>query len=99
MVRLIALYPHPDDTDAFMQYFEETHLPLTRQLPGLIDLRYGRAVSLTGEPAPHFLTGEMDFSDESALFSALTSDAGQAVVADVPNYSPRGVELHYIVLP
>ena len=35
MHKLLVLYPEPADRAGFIQYYESTHLPLARKLPGL----------------------------------------------------------------
>jgi uncharacterized protein (TIGR02118 family) len=35
MVKLTVLYGHPDDPDAFEEYYENTHMPLARKIPNV----------------------------------------------------------------
>ncbi len=93
MHRLLVAYPRPADPARFMDYYVGTHLPLARQLPGLIACRHALMHAVgPGEPA-HYLIFEADFSSEAALMAALGSDIGAKVAADVPNYSPAGATL------
>jgi uncharacterized protein (TIGR02118 family) len=98
MHRLLVAYPRPADPARFLDYYTRTHVPLARQLPGLLGSRFGQPQALgPGEP-PHFLVFEADFADEAAMMAALTSEIGGRVAADVPNYSPGGATLmHYAV--
>lgn len=93
MHRLIVTYPKPADAAHFLDYYVARHLPLARQLPGLLGCRYARLQALgPGEP-PYFLVFEADFASEQAMFAALGSPIGAQVAADVPNYSPAGAAL------
>jgi uncharacterized protein (TIGR02118 family) len=92
MHRLLVLYPPPSDPDHFRTYYEDTHLPLTAKLPGLRAYRYSVDVAAGGEgESPYFCVFEADFDDAAAYRAALESPAGQAVLADVPNYATGGV--------
>src|SRR5215208_7399337 len=35
MVKLTVLYGHPDDPDAFEEYYANTHMPLVDEIPNL----------------------------------------------------------------
>jgi len=42
MYKLLVLYPYPDDPQAFLDYYRQHHLPLVKQLPGLLASRFGQ---------------------------------------------------------
>lgn len=90
MHKLLVLYPHPADPQAFADYYEGTHLPLAAKLPGLLDWRYTLDVRAAGGDSPYFAVFEADFADADALAAALRSPEGRAVTDDVPNYAPEG---------
>lgn len=100
MHKFMVLYPEPADRDAFVQYYESTHLPIASALPGMLSWRYSTQVSPApdGTPAPYFAVFEADFADAAAFGAAMASEAGQAAAADVPNYATGGaVVLDYTV--
>ncbi|GGH44698.1 EthD family reductase [Microbacterium album] len=90
MHKLIVLYPHPADPEAFASYYEGTHLPLAAKLPGMLAWRYTLDVHAAAGDSPYFAIFEADFPDARTLGAALESPEGQAVSADVPNYAPPG---------
>ncbi|WP_439380858.1 EthD family reductase [Amycolatopsis lexingtonensis] len=96
MHRLTVLYPPPADEAHFREYYEGTHLPLAAKLPGLVRSQYSFDVaSLAGE-RKYFAVFHADFESAEAMATALGSEAGKAVAADVPNYASGGVEMiHY----
>jgi uncharacterized protein (TIGR02118 family) len=98
MHRLQVTYPVPADAARFMDYYVGHHVPLARQLPGLLDCRWMHPKALgPGAPAT-FLIFEADFASEASMLQALGSPIGAQVAADVPNYSPAGATLmHYDV--
>jgi 4-carboxymuconolactone decarboxylase len=98
MHRVLALYTAPKDPTHFKKYYEETHLPLIGQLPGLLWSRYSFAIEAVGGPSPYFCIWEGEFAGEAAMKAAMESSAGQKMAADVPNYSASGVTvIHFDV--
>ncbi len=92
MHKLLVLYSEPADRDAFVAYYETTHLPLAAHLPGMLDWRYSTQVETgpDGSPAPYFAVFEAEFPDAATYRAAMGSPEGQAVAADVPNYATGG---------
>jgi uncharacterized protein (TIGR02118 family) len=87
MVRLMVLYNPPEDPEAFDKHYNEIHIPLVKQWPGL--LRYTVSRSLRPD-SQFYLVAEMDFEDRAALRSALGSPAGVEATADVAKFAPGG---------
>jgi uncharacterized protein (TIGR02118 family) len=98
MHRLLVLYPPPTDPDHFRRYYEETHLPLAAQIPGLRGYRYGFDVAAAEGDSPYFCVFEGDFDDAAAMGAGFASPEGEAALADIPNYATGGaVALNYEV--
>ena len=93
MHALFALYPQPDDSTAFRDYYETKHVPLAAKLPGLVAQCHAFPAALGPEPSPWFCIWRGEFEDAAAMEAALASAVGQEVAADVPNYSPKGATL------
>jgi 4-carboxymuconolactone decarboxylase len=93
MHKVLALYPPPKDPAHFKRYYEEVHLPLASQLPGLLSSRHSFAIEGVGAPSPYFCIWEGQFADAAAMAAAMQSPAGQKVAADVANYATGGVTL------
>lgn len=83
-VKVVALYRKPDDVEAFMRHYQEVHLPLVRQTPGLERLEIERvtASGSGGEP-PYFLIAGMVYPDQETFRAAMRSDENKAVMQDV----------------
>jgi uncharacterized protein (TIGR02118 family) len=91
---LTVTYPAPADTARFKAYYEATHVPLAKTLPGLKSCSFAYPEALGPVPAP-FCIFQAWFADRVAMFAALQSDIGKKVAADVPNYSPGGATLFH----
>ncbi|HKY82428.1 MAG TPA: EthD family reductase [Sphingobium sp.] len=79
---MLALYRAPQDVESFLAHYREVHMPLVRQLPGLVAVTITRINrTLIGEPGT-FLLAEMSFADEAALNHALRSPENAACGAD-----------------
>jgi uncharacterized protein (TIGR02118 family) len=91
---LVVTYPEPDDPARFRAYYEGTHVPLARRLPGLNSCSYGYPQALGPGPAP-FCIFQAWFENAETMGAALGSEIGRQVAADVPNYSPAGATLFH----
>lgn len=98
MHRVLALYGMPKDPEHFRRYYEETHIPIARKMPGAKGLRWSFDVQgLMGE-SPYFCIAELDFDSAESLQAAFETPEGQATAADVPNYATGGLTIvHYDV--
>ena len=93
MAKVLVLYNAPSDAAAFDSYYQTTHIPIAKKLPGL------RAYNVNAEPprmiagtAPH-LIAELEFADMAAIDTALASPEGQATAADLANFAQAGVTI------
>src|SRR5919106_4865700 len=90
MVRLIALFDQPDDTDAFDAHYRNVHAPIVRRYPGLRDLRLTRPAAVGRSTAP-YLVAEMVFDGRADLDAALASEPGIESGRDLRNFAGAGV--------
>jgi len=93
MHKVLALYPPPKDPVHFKRYYEETHLPLAQQLPGLLSSRHTFTMEGVGSPSPYFCIWEGEFQDAKAMAASMESPLGQKVAADIANYATGGVTI------
>ena len=94
MVKGTALFGHPEDPDAFEEYYASTHVPLVHEIPNLQRFEAARIVATPdgGEP-PYYRIGELYFEDVEQMQAGLGSEEGQAVTADFQNFATGGVML------
>ena len=90
-VKLVVLYTHPDDPDAFDRYYFDTHVPLVTVIPGMQRAETGRLVAaLDGGERTYYRVAELYFADQAALEAAFGSDQGKATAADYQQIAPPG---------
>ncbi len=96
MTRLTVLYGHPDDPDAFDRYYHEVHIPLARTMQGLQGWTIGKCQSADpGTPPPWYMIVGLYAESRAALEAILASPAGQATIADLPNFATGGATFFY----
>ena len=90
MARLMVLYKTPKDTTAFDKYYFETHVPITRKIPGLkkFEVNQGPVASPAGDPGIHRIA-ILHFDTMAAIQAAFASPEGQAAAADVGVFAPE----------
>jgi uncharacterized protein (TIGR02118 family) len=64
MVKGTALFGHPDDPDAFEEYYASTHVPLVKKIPNVQRFEAARIVATPdGSEPPYYRIGELYFED------------------------------------
>lgn len=93
MVKMIALFRRPDDVARFMEHYEQVHLPLVRQMPGLLKLELHRMYDARGgEPDP-FLMAEMFFESRESMLASMKSPEGRAGGNDLQAFAGPYVQI------
>ncbi|HKH98604.1 MAG TPA: EthD family reductase [Candidatus Sulfotelmatobacter sp.] len=90
MAQILVLYNAPADPAAFDRYYQQTHVPLAKKIPGLrsYSISHGPVQALAGN-AP-YLVAILTFDSIGDLNAALASAQGQATAADLPNFASGG---------
>ena len=94
MAKIIVLYGQPSDPAAFDAYYEPTHVPIARKIPGLRSLEMSTTPVMTPMgPAPYHRVGVLSFDSMADLQAAFASPEGQAAAGDLPNFATGGATL------
>lgn len=94
MAKLIILYGQPDDPEAFEDYYARHHLPFAqKRMPGVRDFQLSRVVPREAETPSYYRMAEMWWEDLVSLRSALNSEGGRSVLADLDNFATGGTTL------
>ncbi|MGI8751351.1 MAG: EthD family reductase [Acidimicrobiales bacterium] len=94
MVRLTVLYGHPEDPAAFLNHYENTHVPLAQAIPDVVRFTWGKCLpGLAGEDPPYFLVAELEWESPEAMSAAMTSEKGGETGADVANFATGGATM------
>jgi len=93
MVKMIALFSRPQNVEAFMSHYENVHLPLIRQMPGLCKLELHRMYDARGGEANPFLMAEMVFNSRDELLASMKSPEGRAGGKDLQSFAGDLVQI------
>ena len=94
MAKILVLYKTPKDSAAFDSYYQKTHVPIAKKIPGLRKYEISRGPVMTPEgPSEVHLVATLHFDDVAAIQAAFASLAGQAAAADLGNFATGGAEL------
>ena len=82
VVKLVVLYPPPDNVEAFEEQYVDEIVPFLRQhLPGMTRCLLSKTIwSLAGEP-PYHLLAEIYFPSLEALQAAVSPPVFQTIAA------------------
>lgn len=96
MVRLLVLYGHPKDPEAFDRYYAEIHIPLAKRMQGFKKWTIGKVLGTPdGKPSDYYYIADLYAESREAIEAVLATPEGQAAVRDVPNYASGGVTFLY----
>jgi len=94
MVKMIALYKHPENKEAFDEHYFNVHGPITEKIPGL---RKMEVTKINGSPmggeGEYYLMCEMYYDDYEALKQGMRSAEGKASGKDLMGFAGELVTL------
>jgi uncharacterized protein (TIGR02118 family) len=90
MIKVSVLYPNNEGSFFNMDYYLSSHMPMVGRLLGdackRIAVEQGLGGLAPGSAPPYSAMGHLYF-DSVQAFEAAFSTHGEAIVADVPNYT------------
>ena len=96
MVRLLVLYGHPEDPEAFDRYYDEIHIPLAKRMQGMKKWTIGKVLGTPdGGMSDYYYVADLYADTREEIEAILATPEGQAAVEDVPNYASGGVTFVY----
>jgi uncharacterized protein (TIGR02118 family) len=83
MAKMTVIYQTPKDKAFFEKHYFEVHIPLAKQLPGLLkyEVSEGPIVSTTGH-SDVYRIANLYFTSLEAMMSAFRSEIGQQCATD-----------------
>ncbi len=94
MYQLTALYNPPEDPAVFEKHYDDVHVGLVMEMPGLQRFTVSRpGPDPEGNPPAYHQVAVLEWADEGAFGAAVKSPEGQAVLADLPNFAGAGVTM------
>ena len=98
-LKLVVLYTHPDDPNAFDRHYLGIHAPLVHAIPGLQRFESGRfEAALDGGEKTYYRIAELYFADQQAVDAAFASEQGRATAADYQQIAPPGSRMFMATL-
>ncbi|MCW0215803.1 MAG: EthD family reductase [Pseudonocardia sp.] len=85
MIKLVVLYDHPADVEAFDAHYLGTHVPLCHKVPGIERVEVTRFGPGPGGAPKFHLLAELYFRDAETMAAGLGSPEGKDLGADVAN--------------
>ena len=87
MVKLMALYRHPEDKEAFDKHYEDIHTPLTKKIPGLKQMKVSHIVGSPQGDSDYYLMAEMYYEDHAAMKKAMKTEEAKASAKDLQSFA------------
>lgn len=96
MLRITSLHGTPTDPEEFDRYYRDVHTPIVQRIPGVRNIRFGRALTtVDGDPPPYYLVSDVYFDDKESFELALESTQMKEAIEDVPNFATGGVTIMF----
>ena len=95
MIKLIALYKKPANSEEFDKHYFEVHTPLAMKMPGLRKTEISRMTGAPQGEAPYYLMAELYFDDMEALKAAMSSEEGRASARDLMSFAKDIVSMMF----
>jgi uncharacterized protein (TIGR02118 family) len=93
MAKLTVMYGHPDDPEAFEEYYANTHLPLAAKIPNVQQFEAGRVAAVDDGDPPYHRIAELWFESAERMQESLASPEGSAAAGDIPNSATGGATM------
>ncbi|HSH58141.1 MAG TPA: EthD family reductase [Acidimicrobiales bacterium] len=90
MVKLTVLFGHPEDPEAFEEYYANQHLPLAAKIPNVQRFESGRLGAVDGGESPYHRMAELWFESAERMAEAVSSPEGQVANGDIRNFATGG---------
>jgi len=91
MVKLTALFGHPEDPEAFEEYYANQHLPLAAKIPNVQRFESGRVGAVEDGKPPYHRIAELWFGSAERMGEDRASPEGEAASVDLSNFATGGV--------
>ena len=94
MHKITILYHHPEDPEAFENYYENYHLPLAQNMPGVSRIDFTKFVTTPSGHKPDFYRmAELYFASEAQMIETMGTPEGQATIDDLNNFTGGPVKV------
>ena len=93
IAKMTVIYQAPKDIESFERHYFDVHIPLAKQLPGLIkyEINDSRIVSTAGHSS--YRIANLYFDSMETMKSAFASEIGQRCTADRKILAPNNEDV------
>jgi uncharacterized protein (TIGR02118 family) len=96
-VKLVVLYPYPEDVEAFERAYTGEHVPLVAErVPGVAKYVVSRAIGAPEGPPPFYMIAEIYFPSVEALQEGFPTQVAQELRAHAASISTGGAPISCI---
>jgi uncharacterized protein (TIGR02118 family) len=98
-VKLVVLYPYPDNVEEFERVYRDEHMPLVneRTVKGITKFVGTKILgSADGSRPQYHRIAELHFPDHATLTAALSSEGGQKAAAHAVSISSGGAPVFLV---
>ena len=95
--KLVVIYPHPKDVDAFEKVYQDEHVPIA--VAKLVGKTKMVATKILGSPqgaAPFYRIAEVHFPSMQALEACAASEGGKEALAHAVKISAGGAPIFLV---
>ncbi len=94
MIKITVLYGHPTNPEDFEKYYAETHSEKIKKVTGIAKQEYTKFLpNPDGSTVAYYRMAELYFTTPEAMQQTMQSNEGQALAADLPNFTTGGVTI------
>jgi uncharacterized protein (TIGR02118 family) len=99
MVKYVILLKRRDplDKQTFLELWQEGHLPILRQLPGIRKIELHEIVNTPNYPSDYDGIGLLSFDSVEAALAAFATPIGQAARQDTPRFADSAGAMRFFV--
>ena len=94
MYQLVALFRQPSDPQAFDDAYWNTHVPLAKNIPGVVSLDVSKMLPGRDGPAKYYQMAVLSFADKDSFKTAMKSPENAEAGANLMSFAQGIVEFY-----
>ena len=92
----MALYKIPSDKESFDEYYEQTHMPITKKIPNIKEIRLGKVFGSPTGKSDLYLQAEICFEDKTSFKEAMKTKEAMDSGQDLMKFAGDIVSVHFV---
>ena len=95
MFKLVAIYKVPKDIESFEKHYEEIHVPITKKIPNLKELRINRVFGAPMGKSDLHMIAELCFENKGAFKEAMGTKEAMESGKDAVGFAGEVLSVHF----